>query len=201
MGKYCSSCGSQMAQDEKFCAICGTKFESNVRQSIPQISQDQSSDVIRRTATTVRVKKIRLIIGLLLILYGIIFSSIFINQENKQNRENTVVEATVTSCVMTYEEYDIVDGGYDREYRIGVKYTYNGENYESSIDYSSEKSIGKKIKIHINPNNPIETDGMYGGLTDYIATILFGVIPFVLAGVFLVISAFKTRECVQQKSV
>lgn len=30
MGKYCGNCGNQMAQDEKFCAICGTKFESNV---------------------------------------------------------------------------------------------------------------------------------------------------------------------------
>ena len=53
----------------------------------------------------------------------------------------------------TYEEYDIVDGNYDREYRIGVKYTYNGENYESSVDYSSKESIGKKIKIHTNHLN------------------------------------------------
>ncbi len=30
MSKYCGNCGQQMAQDEKFCAICGTKFESNV---------------------------------------------------------------------------------------------------------------------------------------------------------------------------
>lgn len=30
MKKYCGNCGTEMAQDEKFCAICGTKFESNV---------------------------------------------------------------------------------------------------------------------------------------------------------------------------
>lgn len=30
MNKYCGNCGAKMAQDEKFCAICGTKFESNV---------------------------------------------------------------------------------------------------------------------------------------------------------------------------
>ena len=145
-----------------------------------------------------KFNKMKLFIGILLVLLGIFMSGYVINRENRQNRENIVVEATVTSCVMTYEEYDIVDGGYDREYRIGVKYTYNGENYESSVDYSSKESIGKKIKIHINPDNPIETDGMYGGLTDYIATILFGAVPFSLAGVYLIISAFKTRKRVLQ---
>ncbi len=145
-----------------------------------------------------KFNKLKLVIGILLILFGVFTFCFVINQENRQNRENVVVEATITSCVMTYEEYDIVDGGYDREYRIGVKYTYNGENYESSIDYSSKKSIGKKIKIHINPDNPIETDGMYGGLTDYIAFILFCAVPFAAAGVFLVINAFKIRNSVQQ---
>jgi uncharacterized protein YxeA len=147
---------------------------------------------------SLKFNKPKLIIGILLILLGIFLSFLVIKNENRQNRENTVVEATVVSCIMTYEEYDIVDGGYDREYRIGVKYTYRGENYESSVDYSSKKSIGQKIKIHINPDNPIETDGMYGGLTDYIATILFGAVPFSLGGVCLVISALKNRNSVQQ---
>lgn len=193
MGKYCGNCGNQMAQDEKFCAICGTKFESNVK-TIENYSVKQlTSDV---TAKKIIIPK--LVIGILLILLGVFMSGFVINRENRQNRENTVVEATVISCVMTYEEYDIVDGGYDREYRIGVKYTYNGENYESSVDYSSKESIGKKIKIHINPDNPIETDGMYGGLTDYIATILFGAVPFSLAGIYLVISVFINRNSVRQ---
>ena len=145
-----------------------------------------------------KFNKVKFFIGILLILLGISLTFMNINQENQQNEENTVVKATVTSCTMTSEEYDIVDGGYDREYRIGVKYIYNGENYESSIDYTSKQSIGKKIKIHINPDNPSETDGMYGGLTDYIAPILFGTVPFLLAGVYLVISAFKIRNSVQR---
>lgn len=145
-----------------------------------------------------KFNKLKLFIGILLILLGVFMSGFVINRENRQNRENTVVEAMVTKCVMTYEEYDIVDGGYDREYRIGVKYTYNGENYESSINYSSKERIGKKIKIHINPDNPIETDGIYGGLTDYIAPIIFCAIPFSLLGVYLIISAFKTRNRVRQ---
>ena len=141
-----------------------------------------------------KFKKLKLIIGIFLVLLGFFDSFFIINQENRQNRENTVIEATVTSCTMIYEEYDVVDGGYDREYRIGVKYTYNGKNYESSIDYSSERRIGKKIKIHINPDNPIETDGMYGGSVDYIAPILFVTVPFILIGVWLLISARKTRN-------
>ena len=193
MGKYCSNCGTQMAQDEKFCAICGAKFESNIK-TVKSYSKKQLTPEV--TALKINIPKF--VIGIFLILIGIFMSFLVINRENRQNRENVVVEATVTSCVMTYEEYDIVDGGYDREYRIGVKYTYNGENYESSVDYSSKESIGKKIKIHINPDNPIETDGMYGGLTDYIATILFGAVPFSLAGVYLIISAFKTRKRVRQ---
>ena len=141
--------------------------------------------------------KPKLFIGIFLILFGIFLTSFIINQENRQNSENVVVEATVISCVMTYEEYDIVDGHYDREYRIGVNYTYNGESYESSVNCSSEENIGKIIKIHINPNNPIETDGRYGGLGDYIGTILFLSIPFLLGGVCLVISAFKSSNCVR----
>ena len=145
-----------------------------------------------------KFNKIKLLIGILLILFGISFTSFVIIQENRQKKENEVVEATVTSCTIISEEYDIVDGGYDREYRIGVKYTYHGENYESSIDYTSKKSIGKKIKIHINPDNPTETDGMYGGLIDYIGPILFCAVPFLLVGVFLVINAFKTRNSAKQ---
>ena len=189
MSKFCRNCGSQMAQDEKFCAICGTKLKSNVK-TIASYSKNQVDSEVKGR----KVNDFRLVIGMSLILLAIFSSYFVIDQENRQNRENIVVEATVISCVMTYEEYDIVDGGYDREYRVGVKYTHNGENYESSIDCSSEKSIGKTIKIHINPNNPMETDGIYGGLTDYIATILFCAVPFSLAGVWLVISAFKNRN-------
>lgn len=193
MGKYCGNCGNQMAQNAKFCGVCGTKFENNVK-TVENYSVKQLTSEV--TAPKINIPK--LVIGIFLILFGIFVSYFIINQENRQNRENVVVEATVTSCVMTYEEYDIVDGGYDREYRIGVKYTYNGENYESSIDCSSKESIGKRIKIHINPDNPIQTDGRYGGLTDYIATIIFGAIPFSFAGACLVISAFKTRNSVYQ---
>ncbi len=193
MGKYCSNCGAEMAQGEKFCAVCGTKFESSVK-TVENYSKKQLTSEVM----VLKVNKLKLVIGILLILFGILISYLVINQENRQNRENTVVEATVISCVMTYEEYDIVDGGYDREYRIGVKYTYNGENYESSVDYSSKESIGKKIKIHINPDDPIETDGMYGGLTDYIAPILFCAVPFALVGVYLVISTLKIRNSVRQ---
>lgn len=193
MKKYCGNCGTKMAQDEKFCAICGTKFESNVK-TIESYSKNQLSSEVKGQ----KFNMLKLVIGISLILLAIFTSYLVINGENRQNRENIVVEATVISCIMTYEEYDIVDGGYDREYRIGVKYTHNGENYESSIDCSSEKSIGKKVKIHINPDNPIETDGLYGGLTDYIATILFCAVPLSLAGVWLVISTFKNRNSARQ---
>lgn len=192
MGKYCGNCGTQMAQDEKFCAICGTKFESNVK-TVENYSKEQLTSEVM----ALKINKPKLVIGIFVILFCLFISCFIINSENRQNRENTVVEATVTNCVMTYEEYDIVDGGYDREYRISVKYTYNGENYESYVYSSSEKSNGKKIKIHINPDNPIETDGIYGGLTDYIAPIIFCAIPFSLLGVYLIISAFKTRNRVR----
>lgn len=189
MSKFCRNCGSQMAQDEKFCAICGTKFESNVK-TVENYSKEQLTSEV----TALKINKPKLVIGIFVILFCLFISCFIINSENRQNRENTVVEATVTNCVMTYEEYDIVDGGYDREYRISVKYTYNGENCESYVYSSSEKSKGKKIKIHINPDNPIETDGIYGGLTDYIAPIIFCAIPFSLLGVYLIISAFKNRN-------
>lgn len=145
-----------------------------------------------------KFNKIKLLIGILLVLFGIAITCFVFCQENRQNRENVVVEATVTGCVMTYEEYDVVDSEYDREYRIDVEYTYDGETYESFVEYSSEKRVGKKIKIHINPDDPTETDGMYGGLTDYIATILFCAVPFLLVGVLLVISALKNRKKTQQ---
>ena len=145
-----------------------------------------------------RSSKLQLVIGIVLIVLAVLIASVVIIQENRQNRENVVVEATVTSCVMTYEEYDVVDGGYDREYRIGVKYTYNGEEYESSIDTTSKKSVGKKIKIHIDPDNPIKTDGIYGGLTDYIATILFCAGPLALAGILLIVNIVKKCKREQQ---
>lgn len=46
MSKYCGNCGSEMAQDEKFCAICGTKFESNVIATIDTPKKKLTNAVI-----------------------------------------------------------------------------------------------------------------------------------------------------------
>lgn len=48
MGKYCGNCGTQMAQDEKFCAICGTKFESNVETGKSYSKKQLTPEVIKK---------------------------------------------------------------------------------------------------------------------------------------------------------
>lgn len=48
MGKYCGNCGTQMAQDEKFCAICGTKFEINLKSYGVNHLKPLTSEVIKK---------------------------------------------------------------------------------------------------------------------------------------------------------
>ena len=48
MGKYCGNCGTPMAQDEKFCAICGTKFESNIKTVKTYSKKQLTAEVIKK---------------------------------------------------------------------------------------------------------------------------------------------------------
>lgn len=47
MRKYCGNCGRQMAQDEKFCAVCGSRFESNVVASKEKLTDE----IIKKSLT------------------------------------------------------------------------------------------------------------------------------------------------------
>lgn len=75
MEKYCQNCGTQMAEDEKFCAICGQKFECNLtaQTDIPKKKLTDAviqADLQKQKHTAVDYIKQALLLGLmLLVLY------------------------------------------------------------------------------------------------------------------------------------
>ena len=149
----------------------------------------------------IRNKAIRnCIIGSLVILFGIAMSYSTFMQEYRQVKNNTIVDAKVTGCVLTSETEDS-DGTVNRYYDVMVNYTYDGKFYESVVHMvSSKPTVGESMSIHINPLNPRETHGVNGGMDDFVAPILLVDLPILLFGVFLLNKANTYRKALSSDS-
>ena len=90
--------------------------------------------------------------GLILIIFGVVV--FVINTKNQNYKE---IEATVSNVTLSEDEYTDADGNHvDATYDIDVKYTVEGNEYESELNGMSKHNIGEKIKIYYNPSNPSE---------------------------------------------
>ena len=101
-----------------------------------------------------RVKRVYLrtvIVLLICIVVGRIGITLYFKNEYKNY---VTVEAVVTDC-FTEEGGDGDDDNYI--YYVVYDYTYNGVNYRQSITVHKSVSIGSKMKIMLDPNNPRKT--------------------------------------------
>ena len=83
-----------------------------------------------------------------------IFSIIFFNA-SVQNKNYIKTESTVTNVVMDEEAHTDADGEHiDASYTVTVKYTVDGTEYESDLSGLSEYTVGDKMTIYYNPDDP-----------------------------------------------
>ena len=89
-------------------------------------------------------------LGIILIIFGIVFMNSSI-----KNKDYIKTEATVTN-VEVYEEAHRDSNGHDVEatYSVDLKYTVNGKEYNSDLDGVSKYNTGDKMTIYYNPEDP-----------------------------------------------
>jgi len=88
--------------------------------------------------------------GLLFMIFGVIFLVININ-----NQDYVKTEATVSKVELEQEAYiDSVGDMVEATYKVSIKYTVDGTNYEEELGGLSQYKIGDKMTIYYNPSNP-----------------------------------------------
>jgi len=88
--------------------------------------------------------------GILLIIFGIFMFII-----NNNNRDYIQIEAIVSKVELLEDEMTDADGNrIEATYRVNLKYTVDGKEYEETLDNVSKYNVGDKMKIYYNPKNP-----------------------------------------------
>ena len=94
-----------------------------------------------------------------LIPMGIIFIifSIFLFITDNNNKNYIETTATVSRTELVSEATTDANGNREEAmYKIFVKYTIDGYEYDNELGEMFEKKVGDKIKIVYNPDNPNE---------------------------------------------
>ena len=88
--------------------------------------------------------------GLILIVCGILFLHASI-----QNKDYVRTESTVTKVEVDQEAYRDADGHQvEATYKVNVKYAVGGREYEEELGGVSKFSVGDKMSIYYNPDDP-----------------------------------------------
>ena len=99
-----------------------------------------------------RVARFFIPLGIILIVF-----SIFLFISGEHNKDYIKTEATVSKSVLVQEAYYDNEGNLqDAIYKIFVKYTVNGQEYDTELGEMLERKVGDKITIVYNPSNPNE---------------------------------------------
>jgi len=97
-----------------------------------------------------RVARFLIPAGIALIAFGIVFLIISIKNQNYIETESTVTAVEVDEPAHTDEKGNRVE----ETYKLTLKYTVDGKEYESEFGGMSKYAVGDKMKIYYNPANP-----------------------------------------------
>lgn len=88
--------------------------------------------------------------GLILIAFGIVVFMI-----NKENQNYIKTEAVVSNIELVEEEHQNENGDtVEATYKVYVKYTVDGKEYDEELGELSGYKKNQKITIYYNPNDP-----------------------------------------------
>ena len=91
-------------------------------------------------------------VGIAVAVFGVIMFVI-----NTKNQDYIKVDAVVTKAELVEEAYIDANGDHvDATYDVYVKYTVDGNNYETLLGTLPGYKKGDKLSIYYNPENPNE---------------------------------------------
>lgn len=144
-----------------------------------------------RNVIVTNIDKKGLIIGIVALLVGIglgIFSYFNIKSYNEKDKTYKDTEAVIVDY-----NYEIDTDNGDELRAIIVEYEVDGRKYRKESDsYSTiTKSIGDKVMVKYNPNNPSEAIWKSDS-SNIIVPIVSGL--FVIVGIFVIVKYFKQNN-------
>ena len=126
-------------------------------------------------------KIIFILLGVILIIFSVLS---FISDKN--HKDFIKIEATVSKAELVREASYDIDGNYeDAMYKIFVKYTVDGNVYDTELGDMYEKKVGEKITIIYNPKDPTEIAQPATMVLNIV--LLVGGIASLVAGIVLII--------------
>ena len=89
-------------------------------------------------------------VGITFIIFGVIVLII-----NIKNQDYIEVTSTVSKVELAEAAHTDVDGNYiEATYDVTVKYTVDGNDYETVLGGLSKYNVGDKMPIYYNPEDP-----------------------------------------------
>lgn len=132
-------------------------------------------------------------LGLILIVFSIFF---FITADHNKNYVAT--DGIVSRVELVEDEHTDVDGNHvEATYRVFVKYTVDGEEYDEELGELSGIKVGDKIKITYNPENPREISQPIGMILPII--LLLAGIAALVSGIISIIRAIKKHKAMKEQ--
>ena len=137
-----------------------------------------------------KVARFLIPMGIIFIIFGIIMFVI-----NNKHKDYIETEAVVSSAELAQEAYTDVDGNYvEATYRVFVKYSVDGKEYNQELGELSGYKKGDKITIAYDPKDPSQISQPIGVI---IPTIIC--VAGVAALVGGIVSGVKTVKRIDEK--
>lgn len=135
-----------------------------------------------------RVGRFFVPLGIILIAVGVVLFVI-----NDHHKDFIKTEATVTKTELYEESYTDAEGNYfDETYKVYVKYTVDGKEYEEELGILSNVKVGDKKTIVYNPNNPTEISEPVGLILPIV--VLVAGIASLVGGIISLVKAVKKHK-------
>lgn len=132
-------------------------------------------------------------LGIILIIF-----SIFLFISSNHNKDYIKTEATVSKVELVREATYDVDGNREEAmYRIFVKYTVDGNEYDTELGEMFEQKVGDKITIVYNPSNPTEISQPSSMILNI--AMLVGGVAALVGGIVSAVNAIKRRKKMKEQ--
>ena len=132
-------------------------------------------------------------LGLILIVFSVF---LFITADHNKNYIN--IDAVISKTELVQDAYTDVDGNHvEATYRVFVKYTVDGKEYDEELGELPNVKIGDAIKIAYNPENPKEISQPIGMILPIV--MLVAGIAVLIGGIVSIIRAMKKHQAMKEQ--
>jgi len=137
-------------------------------------------------------KKTAMIVAIIFVLVGVMMSALSVDEYvDSVNYKNNSIEASAAVTDVT----SYTDSDYNETYRVYVRYSVNGVEYNGSYsvsDNSPVKSPGDSVKIRYAPDNPGKVLRK-GNMFKIVMFMIFGVLFFSLGALILISGVVRLK--------